>query len=430
MASITHNPKFICSTYLGPEVDLNNTGRTKKPFSSKEAPAHVPPSLVYRDANDPKKYHQRKIEQLMLRPPVSEALIVSLEEDIKNHFEGRIASFWMQALLVYQTGLQILFSETADAQFGGAGSYRLVPEGFKVKKACAAAHMATLPTLVVQRANKIYAFGKGSFFHSHANATTWLPVQCNQVDSYLDRHAKRPGDSRTFRESTADLLKDLSLNQCSPMQGLERFLITSLGYLAPVSQDRIKEQVASCYREVAHSYLDKLWVNDYIFRALSGSLKDNGSIDEICIKVQSQMHRLFIQQMGPLQPRKRIIVLIKPQLRIGVNLGQMSALIDTFLRNNPIYLTDTVKKHISNSLKASSVRKIALVYLRGIAHLGALQQDLEKVIRTVPAGRKNLPTPLFNLYSEIKSSLKSNVHNMNTIVIRVLSGVSRNPVVG
>lgn len=438
----------ITDSYLGPEIDPSSEFRAAdRLYSENLAPAYVPGLLIYKGV---KGYCSRSVDELMLRPPVTIELLTSLKEDIKNHFEGRIAHFWMCALLIHNTGLLFNFCDAADAQIGGPGSSRLVPETeVKAAREFAAAHPATLPALqlhIAEKTHKAIAFGRGSFFHRLANATTWLPVVVNQIDTALDRTARLGARyshyNHSFRYLTTHILNDLSSNLINPHEGLHYFLTYVLDYLPAIglSEKRdMREFVINCYREVAESYLKKMYENDFLIKALCGSVTDRSPLEAIYARVQADMHYQFVHEMHALKP----IVIADPrlehQLAVGVDLSRFKAIIAGFLKEQSEKGAFAVSKkagqYVKASLQVKNVRIVALQYLTGLADEKSLKKDLEKAV-TIKTNAKiegvRLNAPIFAVYSQIFEALvqggaPKGLRNMNAILIRVLDAVSGDP---
>lgn len=401
--------------------------RSPNKFSKNIVPARVPTLLI---DNTIKGYLGKPVEEVAIHRPVTRSLLIALKEDIKDLFEGRIARFWSQALLVYKTGLQFFLHDSADAQIGKISS----PS--KYSRQYAAVHMSTLPALRVKTPNsdKIIAFGQGSFFHSYDNATIWLPAVVNQVDSSLDRHSRiTKDDEYSFREKTIALLSLLSADCVSLKTSLKLFLYFALIHLENLlesTKEELNTLVLEYYIEVVNSYLKSLKESDYIIKALSGVIKMVHLDDETLYNlVQQQMHQLLISDMQKISPPVIVDPNLTHLLTTNVNPSRFKNFLEQsileLIRSNKNLITTTTLSYVKRSLLAANVRSVGLEYLAKIADQTELNKDL-KVVLT----EKLIPSRLQAMFNEIIYAISNNTkkpRRKEFIVVAVITELSRDP---
>lgn len=415
----------LAQSYLGPVLNGQVVRDNPKPFSTNDTHAVVPTRLIHQRED----YPELPVHQIMLRPPVDQALLVSLKEEIQDHFEGRIANFLIQSVMVYGTGLHFIFNDAADDQYGKPGTYSKVPKGLpKASRGYAAAHMATLPTLVVQGAQKVHIFGKGSFFHKQANATTWLPVVCNQVDSDFDLKIKCEG--QTFREMATTVLNLLASNECEPSYAFDYFLENSVTFLNRSNKQGLEKQVVGYYQDVATDYLRQVNKSDLLVKTLLGYRRDPDSLAHIYKKAQREVHTLFMREMQALAP----VYIPSPQLEQRLKLrsshpARFRIYLDGYMEG--VKVTKTMQKYIDKAMGDRNAHQKVLIYLVNVKDEQELSTHLHTAVQAPPPRNytNGLPNHFVDLYTEVRrtSGLKSEPRSLHEIVAGVLQATTHNP---
>ena len=167
--------------------------------------------------------------------------LLSLAQDLQNHFEMRIQLFCQQLFLVYKTNF--LFSGGPTKDVVGRGDVKLQTQ---------AAHSGTLPSLLYNTTagETALVFAKKSQFYTSWNATVLLPILANQVDSKIDGTTR---GKYTFRARCIEILNDASQGKKTPQEGLHAFLTRVVSVLEGL--EKTEYRALTCKRIVVQNYL-------------------------------------------------------------------------------------------------------------------------------------------------------------------------------
>ncbi len=355
--------------------------RIKYSFSSNLASSCVPPSLAPMMNGFNLQDYRIPVENVMLRPNIYIYGLDYLQEDIKNHFEGRIASFFRQCLFVYRTYIELDSCVNADAQVGGPGNYALVanPE-LKVKSAAHAAHRATLPSL----RSLSYSFAHNTSLHLEDNSTDWLPVEINQVDSHLDR---------SFRATALSILRQVSQGAINPERALYTFLEAATSSLKSFDEkDPHKFKVITSYVEVAEDCLEQMTHEEVFIRSLAGSAHPEEPLETVFLRAQYVMHRRH-------KVEQRFLWL-NPQFKTTLPYWPVSYW--NYDQVNYLFRCSIMKSHI-------------------LSYVDALNNETEVIDDVNALYRQQLPERMHPLYWRMVGLLGYVPQNPGTVLCRVIA---------
>lgn len=450
-AVIPHNPQDFLKSYCGPEVNIQEEPFRGNPvkFSSNVTYAFVPEVFTY----NPQQNLKVEVETLVKRPKFSIQLLESIRDLIQDQFECRIANFWIQALLVYKTGLQFIFCNTADYQVGNAPPYsKMVPASEQQgEKEYACVHMATLPTLRVLSTtpDKAIAFGQGSFFHLQANATVWLPGVVNKADKLLDictgfkQKVYDRMEQCTFRQIATYLLRDVATGHLNPKEALTYFLQQANAFIPFIDANKMPSQseqfVLHTYKSVSETYLKKLAKGDYLIEALSGRCFSQIKGEEFYMSVQKEMHSLFSKEMNAKKPQIIVDPTLSTKLSSNRHPKRFTIFLEQFFKdeiaktNTSLRAGNTVEKYVKLSVQEPAVVNNVLVYMTNLENESDFRVDLQYILKIKSKETLNkvgLPNRILTVYNTVLSALSSKSSgpkgpkNMNAIIIKVLTRVS------
>jgi hypothetical protein len=217
-------------------------------------------------------------------------LIESMKSDIEDHAERRIQLFLQQLLLVYKTGIQ--FEKYRAYLQVGSGN---ATKGYEY----AAAHNATLPSLLCSRAGESVLFAKNTPLAIEWNETALLPTHANQVDSRLDLHHGKLGVNRALRDISIRILNRTAqvTGGITPKEGLQEFLLSfdqlvgcaRTGFTVPA-----KQRVLDFYQNPIRSYIQFLQGGDQVLARLCHLPDGAGFTDELYQDLQLYMYKKLL----------------------------------------------------------------------------------------------------------------------------------------
>ena len=442
-----HNPANLALYYLGPEVSNDEKYRANaRCYGDAQVPAYVPPQYVYN--NGTMRCMSEKVDSWMRKPIVTLEMIADESHRmlVRDKFEANIANFFSQILLVYKTGIQFIFHNSADSQIGkppiASGNLphweQWDANGFEC------AHIASLPSLrayIPGREGRSIAFGRGSFFQDYANATIWLPKVVNDADSELDIHSRVREDSDSFRFYATRILNGVSLGWYDPKQALIYYLNRAVAHLTcmmekPLVLERKERKIIlSDYLCVTNSYLNKIWWNNYVIKALCCEFNEHDD-ESTYMSVQQRMHHLFISNMNELRPKIVDIQSLQMNLSYpGQNPSRFINYLNTTLvwNRHLLNFTPTVYHYINTSLNSQNVRIEGLNHLVFLPDETALMNDLRIIFdikQKVTAARLSMSDRLRALYNSVLDAIKhctEEPRNMSTIMFTVVLNLSYDP---
>ncbi len=314
----------ISQVYLGPRIPVG-IARQYFLYSHGLAPSYVPNALLSSD-----KPIQSPVEKLVLKHKVDSECIAQLEDDLKNHIEGRIQLFLNQLLLVYQTKLPFDLCKQAETQVGQVLSTE------KREGSYAGAHSGTLPTLRIAQpmgGDTSISFAKNSSFYYAWNTTIYLPEIANQIDSSIDA---------TLRKKATELLNKVSAGKGEPKEALSQFLqslVDKIKELETREPRAEKKQILRIYLSTAENYYDNLengypLIQKLCLRPLTAPLDP-----AFYTSLQEEMLAKLRIEMGepeetdiPELPQDLDMALLQTQLSKGLHKRKLSATREGYIK--------------------------------------------------------------------------------------------------
>lgn len=198
------------------------------------------------------------------------ALVNYHQDLIRHHLTERVALFFQQAVVCYDTPFHFKIAHT-EGQFFSSPTLKVSFEEKKltgnrfhyVNQKHNAAHSSTLPGLVACHRSDYdrsltgnvvltyFPFLKGSHVEVLDNSTVGLPVCVNQIDTLIDGHST---SNTGLRADTIFLINEVAQAKLSPSQATLRFMEKLDSQLVSRSQSSRsmkpeKERVVQIYRE-------------------------------------------------------------------------------------------------------------------------------------------------------------------------------------
>lgn len=157
-------------------------------------------------------------------------LIKSYKEAIKSHLATRVALFFQQLVLCYQTPFEFVIAPT-EGQFFSAPTLKVhcrsgYPQTLSIDYQ--AAHSSTIPALLARVRSEFFPPDQNWFYflksshYDHLNqSTNALPKEVNQLDSAIDGNSKvREG----LRQASIVLINQVARASLDPIQATREFL--------------------------------------------------------------------------------------------------------------------------------------------------------------------------------------------------------------
>ena len=421
MINLQHNPQSLAQTYLGPEAPIG-LNRKCLPYSCGLASSYIPNYLF--KANQP--LHTAS-ERLATNPLVTVKLLTALDNDLKNHLEGKIHLFLQQLLLVYKTKLCFNFYPSAEIQVGQ------VPSINGKESTYVGAHNGTLPTLRIKPLNESdssVSFAQCTSFYYEWNATTYLPEVANIVDSAIDKSAFAKNIS--LRNTATDILNKVSSGELCPQDGLHNFLealkevITSIKHGEPSEEKKV---ILENYTKIVDIYCDNI-ANGYpLIQKLCLRPMEQVVDESFYMNVQAEMHKQLKSELQKLKPRDVAIV----QLPADMDLRVLQVKIANKLPN---INTATPQEYIKLCIQANAVRAAVLQYFVSLHPLSPakISQNLDSFLAITSSAtiqRVGLSNPALSLYNVALKVIRSRTKepkNMSFILLSVMIAMIRDQI--
>ena len=158
--------------------------------------------------------------------------IESYQELIQHHVALRVALFFQQAIVCYNTPFHFEIAET-EGQIFTAPTLKIASGKNTKQTAFQAAHSSTIPSLKACLRNehevfqhdaskppRYFSFLKASHLENLDNSTVALPADVNRIDTLIDGKANKAG----LRQPTIDLINQLAQKKIDPIEATRQFI--------------------------------------------------------------------------------------------------------------------------------------------------------------------------------------------------------------
>lgn len=389
--------------------------RQRLALENNESPSTVPP--LFFDPLPPGKAEREgacteSISVLFFRilPTLrfkdDEALMYALKSNIQDHLELRIQLFASMLLMVYNTGIQFSYSNSAKAQAGVEKK-----EGLPIQ--LAEAHASTFPCLLFEIEGRNYILGGGgsSFYHAQ-NTTGKLPTACNKVDTWIDTNKASCGGV-SLREKAFTFVQRTAGDNPDPTKALINFIDELIRRISifenPKTIKNSQEKLAArFYAEVAAAY--KIQMHDRPREFMKALFHERNSKDPMdtgfYLRLQKRLHEQLINESNRNIQERQLVIPTSPQKKIYERIWHVDASLEPLL-----------SKYFSETAEA------------------VLREDWKNVQLATPAKTHKLSLPLRLIFQEINTAvkttygLKGNPRGVGSIVQRTLydSSLTLNP---
>lgn len=393
-------------SYLGQQIPIGATRRCL-PYDCGLAPSYVPTRLFFECKPPVLKVAlqsiqlQKKVEQLVVKPPINPQLIVELKEDLKNHVEGRIQLFLQQMLFIYKRQLSLEVYKRADLQIGQ------IPSKGVQEPPYVAAHSSTLPILRLAQSESGDTFtslAHNTSFYYAWNTTVYLPLLANQIDSVIDG---------SLRDPATAILNQVSLGKCSPEKGLSVFLTLLLRNIESQKKSSYcpeQEILLSTYSQVVDNYLTNATNGYPLLQKLCLRPIEEQIDDSFYRTVQAAIDNQFKAESSSPE------TVILPRLEEGIDVKQIQEMI----ARKKLAFPNSVRarEYIKYCTTVDKVRGCAMAYLNHLHNQPPerREEELNYILQSHAAR---------SLYENTRKAIKeaypiSEPKNMNLILPGIL----------
>jgi len=193
--------------------------------------------------------------------------IEEYESSIRNHIAMRVAHFFEQAVVCYDTPFYFRIADT-EGQYFSAKTLKL-KNGNKTKDIrYQAAHGSTIPDLdacdrkkwkktkKAGKTPKFYTFLRRSHVSIAGNSTNSLPESVNQIDTLIDGHSSNKDPNKGLRARAIALINEVAQAKIDPCEATRRFL-EDFEEIIPIREKAMKK-LTDEKLEVINLYKDQV----------------------------------------------------------------------------------------------------------------------------------------------------------------------------
>lgn len=202
----------------------------------------------------------KNVFQTLTQP---QSLIAQYEPLIRHHVAMRVAHFFQQAVVCYNTPFYFKIADT-EGQYFSAPTLSIKSESNQAEKITyQAAHSSTIPDLnacfreemkETGTSPQFFTFLRGSHVNTLGNSTVGLPTCVNQMDTLIDGKSSNIDPKKGLRARTTHLINEVALAKIDPCEATRLFLkdfqeIIPIRIKASRSITQEKSEVIKIYQE-------------------------------------------------------------------------------------------------------------------------------------------------------------------------------------
>ncbi len=337
-------------------------------------------------------------------PKTSLELIEQMGGDQQTHFAMRIQIVVQQFLFCYATGMSFTTSKLAPR------AEAVVGVGSKEKE-CDAAHSSTLPRLIYEMGGKEHVLAGQTFFY-HTWNTTVLLYAANDVDSSLDMHHHKLGQTQALRSYTQFLLDRVAdpKGLVTPFVALTHFLghaeILLNAFEAKGKPTPSESVVIKNYLTVVHDYQ-------------KGMKQDAAFFNKLCSykgTLNKEFYTLIRDGMHGIVSIEGSLIVPPPQTGSELEIAGHTITLE---------LTKKIKEHASTCSLDATIMALAALYLK-TQHIVQDHEALKSIsgLQKIATSKKlsaEMKALIKACHAHLKATNKKNPKNMPTIVQYLLS---------